>query len=734
MATLFSGRAEELHETQQTLFAEAESDKNVLVIHGEPGIGKTAFMRELCDRRRASFGDTVMVTAYMKQWAGVLVDIAKRLGVDVPNKSTAAEIQHLIVECAVERPVLLGLDNVGHIRDDLLGFMEEWLSARSSKCVITTSEAICDLPDNCTTYLLNGIGPHEHFAIKALLGDELSARIEEAGLWDELAALGGNPQKLVYLRWRAPATHEIVECIRGLCDGSGSRHVPTNLDSLLARSEVPLDHFLATGLIRVPEFDAGLLAHLWDELALGSTERFSASLKLLVDEKLLEGIDHDRWRVSASLHVRLQSHLAQTFGSDRLNYIHYFIGEYYLRRFTQHKDDDYPVRDLENYVYHMIRFGNLESAFAYVFDSDELEAARNRGFSVDLEQLLVHFDEQLAVMLREDVDAEAKVSRTVMAARVKIELARIYKDLSKHALCITTMQMASKLLDSVPAERREDHHVDELETQADHFLGIAYSQMGEPTACIETYVRSLKHAKRAGGFSAMDALSMGYLAYELKFFDMTESARIAETAVDIARETGCKFTLSKNLCTCGQILSFVGDIETAVKRFEEASTLCKQAPEDRRELGRVLVNSAVPYISLGDFAEALKRLGESAEVLGESGDRRRKYMGVAYQGIAHFRFVDPVAGILSLRKAIEEHTRIGARRERAYEIWTLRWMMEYGWDGVASLGDDHEWPVTLREWESTIQGEDVQIFRSFWESHYLPTLLSPPPSPEKISA
>lgn len=729
---MFGGRSKELFDTKRILFEDRQPPLiNILVITGEPGIGKTSVAHELFKySSELNLDYRVATTVYTKKWAGVLPELAQGIEIEVPSKANESEIEEAILRRASERPCFLALDNIVELEPKLISFMNKWALATHSKLLLTTNEPLSreKLPSNCEVYSLGGIT--EEYVIHDLLGKQMVSIIEQCGMWNAFEKLNGNPQKMIYLRWRAPNSCDEVEaCMRGLAQEQAWAEP---LEIVLQRIDLPVDHFLALARVRVPEVDEALLAHLWDQLALGSTEHYGRSVQKLLDEKLLESIDLWRMRLSAGVHVQLQKPLLKVFGKQQIGFIDYFVGEYHRQQFSKHKEEgDYRLKDLESYVYYMIQSGNIDSAYAYVFEGNELEIARSWGLSIELERILNHFDLKLDALLHEarskpkTNDANGALSRrSILATMAKVELGRVYKDLSRHEQCLEMMESARVLIESIPTTAGNQELIDRLRIKIDHFRGIAYSQTGRTLECIEAYFESIKSARQANFFSSMDALSLGYLAYELKFYDMDESVRFAKRAVEISRQLGNRNTLVKNLCSLGQIQSFAGKINESQESFDKAQRLCHEVPADQRELGRILVNSAVTYIAGRRWREADKRLADADKLFGESGDRRRKFMARAYQGIILYHKGLKDKGLELVHEAFQYHQKIGAKREMLYEALTLGWMAGDGTvPEISQISNRSDLPPDVISYTKKITQPDLDIFVRFWRDYYMPTLL-----------
>jgi tetratricopeptide (TPR) repeat protein len=730
---MFGGRSKELFDTRRILFEDSQqSPCNVLTITGEPGIGKTSMAHELYKySNEPKFEYRVAITAHMKTWAEIVPELAHEIEMDIPSKANESEIEKAILQWVVDRPAFVVLDNIVELTPQFIDFMHRWGTAQNSRLLITTNELFSKetAPSHCEVYALGGIT--EDYVIRDLLGDQMVDTINKCNMWDVLKKLKGNPQKMIYLRWRAPAScAEIEDCIRDLTRQAAWTEP---LELVLQHTKLPVDHFLALARVRVPEIDEALLAHLWDEMALGTTEHYSRSLQKLLDEKLLEAIDLRKLRLSAGVHVQLQKPLLKAFGKHQIGFIDYFIGEYHRQQFSVRREDDYRLKYLDSYVYHMIESGNIDSAYAYVFEGDELDIARSRGLSVELERILGYFDLQFQRLLKQ-AETEHKerkngdhvwARRAVMASIAKIELGRVYKDLSRHDQCLEAMDSALTLLDSTSTTYENRALVDRLRIKIDHFRGIAYSQIGRTLECIQAYFESIKRAAQSNSFGAIETLSLGYLAYELKFYNIDESVSLAKRAVEISRKIGVRNSIVKNLCSLGQIQSFAGNIEESKQSFGEAEQLCHTEPPDLRELGRILVNSAVTYVSNRLWQEAEDRLSEADKLFGESGDRRRKFMGRAYQGIILYHKGQKKKGMDLVHQAFQHHQSIGAEREMLYEALSFAWMSA---DGIApeisEIPSRGDLPRDVALYAKEIPQMNLEIFVDFWMNYYMPTLLT----------
>ena len=119
---------------------------------------------------------------------------------------------------------------------------------------------------------------------------------------------------------------------------------------------------------------------------------------------------------------------------------------------------------------------------------------------------------------------------------------------------------------------------------------------------------------------------------------------------------------------------------------------------DERTRCRILVNSAVTFIGEGKFETAKDKLDNAISRFGEAGDRRRKSMAKAYQGIIQYHEGKHAEGKELVLQALKEHKQDGAKREKIYEALTLVWMTHGGkMPDRSSMFADANLPNEVRE-------------------------------------
>lgn len=475
-----------------------------------------------------------------------------------------------------------------------------------------------------------------------------------------------------------------------------------------------------------------------------------------------------------------------------------------------------PIEELENYVHHTVAAGQVESVFAYLIDQDIVDRVHAAGLSLDLLSLLKLMDEvlywkmhppqsrwpngNLAQERRDGLEdlghrlgrwlepgdqaalpadlhyplsrlaysipyhvtattssSDAQGRLKLMRAYIKAELGRTHKDLNQHEAALDYLGQADELVESIPKDETRARQKRRLQADIAHYRGILYSITGENEKCLETYWGGLKRLE-GDEFTARDALTMGYLAYELKFRDMELALEVAKGAVKAAERFIDNSVLAKNWCSLGQIQSFCQQKEASDGSFDQAKTICEHI-HNPREWCRILVNRSVNDIAARRFDDALRHLQEVKRDFEQTGDRRRVWMAIAYRGIVAYHQGTREHALHYQLRAMGLHDGIGAHREAIYEAMTYVWMTQAGamsapeadlqeqleataglelpavdkdnlapelFDGSpeAETVDDALKPELVKQILDPEMPESSRIYAEFWRRHYLPTLLA----------
>ena len=377
-----------------------QSKRNrVFCITGPTGIGKSVFATELfqkvlTDIKPNIYNKILRIPAYSKKWDEIITNVAKGIKGQLTPKTKVDEIES---ELTNEKKILLLIDDLDNRTEGIKNFINNWLIKENSSTLLITINNAPMKNENDNEYKVFEIPKiKREETIRELLGENLFKQLNEFGMKpaDIVNSLSNIPQNLNYLRWRSPfkSKIEINECIKDLQKIEPEENF---VDGVLAKTEIPITHFLALARIRVNEIDESLLAFLWDRLGCGNTEYYQSSLDFLLREKLISYriIENSRKiKLSAGVHIQLEKLLIQKIGQDHVGLIDYFISEYYRNLFTESLTKGLELKWLEKYVYHALDAGNFNSVYSYVFESSILSDAQNLGRSIELKQILTHYD------------------------------------------------------------------------------------------------------------------------------------------------------------------------------------------------------------------------------------------------------------------------------------------------------------------------------------------------------
>jgi tetratricopeptide (TPR) repeat protein len=712
----------------------------VLLITGDTGIGKTTFAYKLfmkteeTRKYRQRFETKVAIRPYMQDWEHFITKLARAILADnFMSKANIAELESKIFEFLSKHKYLLLVDDADQVQPEKLeAFIRKWATNDHHSTLLLTVRSNPFgqniVPEGCFEHKMSGLTDEPE--VRQLMGEELVGLVDESDMWDAVKELGNNPQKLLFLRWRAlKDKNSLKDCIQELkTDTDGS----TSVESIIHRMPYPLSHFLALGRVRDPEFDESLLAFLWDRLGGGSTESYVQALELLLDEKLIsiEKVGSRRiFRLSAGVHMGLSSPLRNHIGEERISHVDYFISEYYRNRFSAVRNRSFGLQHLERYAYHALQSGNFEGAYAYVFESDILDAAHHFGLSLELEPILHNFREAWLklkdIKQRKGITPDAKYAE--QGCRINIEVGRIYKDLSQHNKCLFFMGEANDILRKPYAASLNEELKRSLQRRIWHYMAISNSQLGRNIECLHYYLRIVQDSVERQKFTAFDALSLGYLAYELKFQNIELAERLGREALRLSQELKEPNTIVKNMSSLGQTLFFRGKYEEGEIIFNDARELCEHPINnkvDRREEGRILINSVGLCIATNKFKQAGLRLDEGLSLNRQFGDRRRAATGLAYKAILLHRLGKDGAPELLL-EAIRQHAAVESWRELVNEALTYVWLIDSSFEGDIEQAETRtalpeEVLFCLRHINSN---PHLGIFVNFWINNFKPSLL-----------
>ena len=709
---------------------------NALLLHGELGVGKRTFAWRALSVVRAEaenygFSDTIQLSSYCRPWRETAKALALMCKVeasgDRANHNEA--IQESLIAWFDEHPTLLVLDNVNQEDSLFASFRDRWTSVQASYLIMTSGDApVTEEVSRRSSIPITGIGGYPAQKLVDASPHERNRKEYRKVLLD---ASSGNPQKLLYVSSREFTDRELERSLADL-DGDGS-DVVKRLRAI-QRERLPIGPLIGLAMLRTTEFDIEILEYIWDGLDCGGAARYRRFLTLLNESNILTPTDGSRMRLNA--HVQAEVRKAHEYGLFPVHTTEpqHFIAQYHRERFARAVSEQTfttaALDDLESYTYHSVKYGKVEEAQEYVLA--QLRPFFLAGLAGAAIPTLIHLQRSLGE--RKKHSEPIRVQR----AEVEAELGHAFKDEGDYDVAIEHFNRALELL-KVDDESGMSDRPDELLSLIYHYLGVAFSQTGRTRESWQAYSEGVRGALE-GVWTELDALSLGYLAYEVKFHDSTLAQRIAQASVAIAKKLAAdrtdKTVLVKNLCSFGQILSFAGRTKESNDVFADAFAVVAGNDEiGLRERGRLYVNAAVTAIAGEDWERARQLLGKADKALSGGGDPRRRAMAYAYRSIVDFRDepANEAADDANARRsaarekmatAMREHEACGAYREMIYELLALAWM-EGRPTALGLVAGDSSYPPALRDAAKSLStgGMDTSVFERFWEEQYAPALL-----------
>lgn len=722
-----------LHELDQFRELLAGKDLCVLVLTGESGIGKTALANRLAEMSQAGalrrrFRRTLVLSLFDESWPQVLAQIAQAvLPPSIAIKATASELADLVVEACAEQDLFLVLDNFNPRRHrGAERFFELWLSACGSATMLVTTLASLEVVAGPRTRQVPITGLAAPVHQLELLGRPLEERFGPH-LAAPLARLGGVPLSLLYLRWIDPPNAErLDEVVSELAAGTHDK--TTSLTDVLAGLSASPVSFMALGVLRQLEFPESLIAFFWDRMGGGNTAAFVAHRDRLVDARLLSPVastDAVSYRLTAEVHKHLFRALEGTLGPARIATVQFFAAEYYRRLFET--TETLSLHALGAFVHHCIAADEKQRALAYVFAGSTLERLHSAGMALQLRGVLEMFLEPPSgseAGSYEDLGrlASAEWSSADAKCRLLLQLAHVYADLSDFDACLRAAEHAEALVraggDDVSTRDRAEV-LQEIWYQS----AVAYSNTGESDKCLQYYFRVVASAPRA---TRRASLSLGYLAHDLKYRDLTLAAELGERAVADAELLKDARLLAKNLCSLGETYMYLRQYRDASACFTRAAGLVRAAGGsviDRRELGRIKMNYGVLEIAQRRLDEARQELVEAQGLSASADDRRRVATGDLYLGITAHHAGDDADRDACLLRAIEALHNQGDGRYLVPAVFTFCACRDATFDGALAATGETEMGLSRDMMRSVASQPRFEVFAAFWRDHFRPVLL-----------
>lgn len=733
--------------------------KKILCVYGDAGSGKRSLCQSVFKANIPGLDDhqRLTLTAWGRAWREVAAQIVQKFRENTTfrldkllmtaNEEWDGSIERnedLIIKYASGTPVLLLIDNISDRDDDFIRFTNKWHNVGSSILLITTHGKAQNIGkiDMCEPFKLN---PPKHEVIKEQLKKKYPKEMTVIDANDAMRILQGNPQKIEYLCYRVQTmSNDLQDCLERLTEDK-----ELLLGALLQNftDEHGLAEILALGCLRRPFFDEPLLRYLWDSLDRGGSQLYAKTLANLIERDILRYTGHgDQLELDPQVHAEVRKAFNNRLLWSRMDETDHFISQYYRKLFQDSFQtgviSPLDFQNLEMYVFHSCQCGNEDTVHNYLFHSQILERAFEAGLAAEIDNSLSQLEKRLTERIESTCETsdpeilDIRVRREedndliFRLAQVLSERGRVCKDLNEHQKGLRYLDTALSYTNLLAPSYSDDLHkervysLNSLKSKIHHYRGIAFSQTGKVSDCIKAYHDAVNSGIESMQPDQRDALSLGYIAFELKFCDIERAIDIGHLSVEFAQkieeQIDDKNVTVKNLVSLGQILAFGGRGAESRDIFSTTFDLISNAKVGDRELGRLFVDSAVTYISLEDWEEAEVLLRKADEVFQRSTDERRRYIGQAYRSIIMFRRFaasdnERKLAINMMKDAIDNHIKLGSIREAIYEGFTLYWMMD-------------ELPKTLVDVMQMLKitsfaMRDLSVFEEFWMRCYAPQLL-----------
>jgi tetratricopeptide (TPR) repeat protein len=321
--------------------------------------------------------------------------------------------------------------------------------------------------------------------------------------------------------------------------------------------------------------------------------------------QLVEEVGGARELFFAFIHALVAATLAEEVPILRRRRLHRYAAEAVERL---HPEDN------EALARHFEEAGVADKAVLYLRRAGELAAARYAN-----QEAVAHFSRALALLPPSDGEGRW--------------LALLGRDEALGILGRTEQRMADDAALVALAGQMEDAgRLAEALSRQGYFLGVTGRYAEELIA----YEQGLAAARRAGA-SRMEAHLLGMkVACEVRLGDL-EAARVtAEAAVASARALGDDDTLARNLHNASIYFTESGDLARAAQLLEEQLEISRRTG-DRGGEAMGLSSLGYTYVLLGLYREGIDALGRSLELAQAIGRRSNAAYGALNLALAHLR-------------------------------------------------------------------------------------------------
>ncbi len=686
------GRGPELAGLGQHLRAARGGRGRIVVITGEPGIGKSRLVEELATMATSDGARVLLGHAYesdqvlpFRPWmdalrsgrvvsslaagdtrSGVVRAELARLfpelgGNDVPPAITAEShvrlfeaLDALIAELTHAGPLVLILEDL-HWADDmtlrLLSFVARGLSDRPVLLLGTLREG-----DETPAWrrTLGELTVLAHFQQQALGG------LSEAATADLVRALwrAGKPDArladTIRTVWRLSegSPFVIVETMRAWRDGrlpvAGDGALPQRVRDMIAarldRLSAPAQDLARVAAAFTRDFEFGVLQRA---AGLGRRETAEA-LEELVRRHIVDAVG-ERFDFT---HERIRQAVYHALLGPRRQTIHAAIGDALETVYAGQLDELY-----DRLAYHFARADEPARALAYTVRLADKVA---RSYALDEAVRILH-------------GALAYTDRLPSAARGRSRLDVIYR--LAHVLSLQGRSADARDLllehEAVVLGLRDP------QLTGVHYFWLAYAHgnLGESEAAYRHAKRALEEAARSG-----DEITMGKASYELAretyvIGPQREGIAHGRQAVALLERTDERWWLGQALWTLALLLLHVGDFGPALELTERLRDLGESIGERRLQAYAAAIAGRV-YTVMGETEAALAATGHGVAL---AVDPVTRAITRGYDGIASLEAGDAAQAIARLEEAVAEFGVLGSAggyRNRQIGSWFIALLAE----------------------------------------------------------
>ena len=365
-----------------------------------------------------------------------------------------------------------------------------------------------------------------------------------------------------------------------------------------------VQHTLEMAAILGRQFSVGVLTEAMAKAGMDE-EAVTEALETAARAQLVQQVGGPRELFFAFIHSLVAATLAEEVPILRRRRLHRYAAEAVERL---HPEDD------EALARHFEEAGVADKAVHYLRRSGELAAARYAN-----QEAVVYFSRALALLPPSDQEGRW--------------LALLARDEVLGILGWTEQRMADDAaLVALASQMNDPGRLAEALSRQGYFLGVT-GRYSEELAAVE---QGLAAARRAGA-RGMEALLLGLkVACEVRLGDLEAAAVTAEAALASARELGDDDTLARNLHNASIYFSECGDLARAAQLLEQQLEISRRTG-DRGGEAIGLGSLGYTYVLLGLYREGIDALGRSLDLAQAIGRRSNAAYGALNLALAHLR-------------------------------------------------------------------------------------------------